>query len=177
MSLKRCLMSEREFKAQKIVLLKISDTRTESTDDVGDMFKSMIQDDGHIFIERQIVPDDLFHIRAAVSAWLVREDIDVIFTTGGTGITKRDVTPEAIRPLLEKEITGIGEIFRLLSYEHIKTSTIQSRALGGVANGKIVFVAPGSKGAVKDMWNKIAREQLDNRTRPCNLIMLKDRLV
>ncbi|NRA65676.1 MAG: molybdenum cofactor biosynthesis protein [Pseudobacteriovorax sp.] len=170
-------MSQRQFEAQNIVLLKISDTRTETTDDVGDMFKDMIEADGHRFVERQIVPDDRFHIRAAVSQWLVRDDIDVIFTTGGTGVTARDVTPEAIRPLLDKEISGIGELFRFLSYEQIKTSTIQSRALGGVANGKIVFVAPGSKGAVQDMWTNIAREQLDSRVKPCNLVMLKHRLL
>ena len=169
-------MSTREFIPQNIVLLKISDTRTETTDDVGDMFKKMIEADGHNFVERTIVPDDKFHIRAAVSAWLVRDDVDVVFTTGGTGVTARDVTPEAIRPLLDKEINGIGELFRSLSYELIGTSTIQSRALGGVANGKIVFVAPGSKGAVKDMWTNIARQQLDNRVKPCNLVMLKGRL-
>ncbi len=169
-------MSEREFQAQNIVFLKISDTRTEATDDVGDMFKTMVEADGHKFVERLIVPDDRFHIRAAVSAWLVRDDVDVIFTTGGTGVTERDVTPESIRPLLDKEIAGIGELFRNLSYQQIGTSTIQSRALGGVANGKIVFVAPGSRGAVKDMWTSIARAQLDNRVKPCNLVMLKGRI-
>ena len=170
-------MSERPFIPQNIVLLKISDTRTEATDDVGDMFKGMIETDGHNFVERQIVADDKFYIRAAVSAWLIRDDVDVIFTTGGTGVTGRDVTPEAILPLLDKEISGIGELFRYLSYEQIRTSTIQSRALGGVANGKILFVAPGSKGAVKDMWHQIARDQLDHRVKPCNLVMLKDRLL
>ncbi len=169
-------MSDREFIKQNIVLLKISDTRTEATDDVGAVFKEMVEADGHTFVERKIVLDDKYQIRAAISNWLIREDVDVIFTTGGTGVTSRDVTPESIRPLLDKEISGIGELFRSLSYEFIKTSTIQSRAFGGVSNGKIVFVAPGSKGAVKDMWTKVAKDQLDNRVRPCNLIMLKDRL-
>ena len=170
-------MSQTEPQPQNIAFLKMSDTRLPGTDDVGDMFKKMVEKEGHSLVERKIVPDDKYKIRAALSAWLVRDDIDVIFTTGGTGITGRDVTPEAIIPLLDKEISGIGELFRYLSYEQIRTSTIQSRALGGVANGKIIFVAPGSKGAVKDMWNLIAREQLDSRTKPCNLVMLKGRLL
>jgi len=166
---------EREFIPLKIAILKVSDTRTEATDDAGRMLGEIISNDGHDFHEKIIVPDCKYKIRSAVSKWLADEEVNVIITTGGTGVTGRDGTPEAVTPLLDKVIDGFGELFRMKSYELIKTSTIQSRCLAGVANGIYVFCLPGSKGACKDGWS-IIREQLDYRTRPCNLVELMPRL-
>ena len=169
------MSTEREFIPLKIALLKVSDTRTEKTDDVGMMLSEIITSEGHEFYEKVIVPDCKYKIRAAVSKWLAEEEVNVIISTGGTGVTGRDGTPEAVTPLLDKVIDGFGELFRMKSYEFIKTSTIQSRCLAGVANGIYVFCLPGSKGACKDGW-AIIREQLDHRTRPCNLVQLMPRL-
>jgi len=169
------MSKEREFIPLKIAILKVSDTRTEATDDVGRMLGEIITAEGHQLTEKVIVPDCKYKIRAAVSNWLAGEEVNVIISTGGTGVTGRDGTPEAVTSLLDKIIDGFGELFRMKSYELIKTSTIQSRCLAGVANGIYVFCLPGSKGACKDGW-AIIREQLDHRTRPCNLVELMPRL-
>ena len=166
---------EREFIPLKISILKVSDTRNEETDDVGRMLGGLITAEGHEFYEKVIVPDCKYKIRAAVSKWLAEEEVNVIISTGGTGVTGRDGTPEAVTPLLDKVIDGFGELFRMKSYELIKTSTIQSRCLAGVANGIYIFCLPGSKGACKDGW-AIIKDQLDHRTRPCNLVQLMPRL-
>ena len=126
--------------------------------------------------ERGLVPDDVYQIRAIVSQWIADPDIQAVITTGGTGLTGRDGTPEAVAPLLDKQIDGFGEMFRVISYELIGTSTMQSRALAGVANGTFVFCLPGSSGACKDAWTKLISHQLDYRTRPCNLVELMPRL-
>ncbi|MCH2207777.1 MAG: molybdenum cofactor biosynthesis protein B [Lentisphaerales bacterium] len=169
------MSQEREFIPLKIAVLKVSDTRTEATDDVGKMLGEIISAEGHEFHEKVIVPDCKYKIRAAVSKWLAEEEVNVVISTGGTGVTGRDGTPEAVVPLLDKVIDGFGELFRMKSYELIKTSTIQSRCLAGGANGIYVFCLPGSKGACKDGWS-IIREQLDHTTRPCNLVQLMPRL-
>ena len=129
-----------------------------------------------MLFKKLIVPDNVYQIRAAVSCWIAEEAVQVIVSTGGTGVTGRDGTPEAVRPLLDKEIEGFGEIFRILSYEDIKTSSIQSRAIAGVANGTYIFCLPGSPGACALAWDKLIMPQLDYRTRPCNLVELMPRL-
>src|SRR5690606_18274497 len=131
---------------------------------------------GHRLAQRRIVPDDVYRIRAVVSAWIADPDVQVVLTTGGTGVTGRDGTPEAVAPLLDKQIEGFGEVFRWLSWADIKTSTIQSRALAGVANGTYVFCLPGSSGACRTAWDQLIQSQLDYRTRPCNLVELMPRL-
>ena len=168
-------MEERNFIPLQIAILKVSDTRTEETDTAGKMLAELIQEEGHHFNEKVIVPDDIYQIRAAVSKWVAEEKVNVIITTGGTGVTGRDGTPEAVSPLLDKEIQGFGEMFRNLSYEKIGMSTIQSRCLAGVINGVYIFCLPGSKGACKDGW-ELMKGQLDYRTRPCNLVELMPRL-
>ncbi|BBM84848.1 molybdenum cofactor biosynthesis protein B [Candidatus Uabimicrobium amorphum] len=166
---------QKSFQPLKIAILKISDTRTEETDTAGQMLKEMIESDEHTFVEKRIVPDCKYHIRAAISVWAAEEKVQVVITTGGTGLTGRDCTPEAVLPLLDKEIMGFGEIFRAKSFEHIGMSTIQSRALAGIINGVYIFCLPGSKGACKDGWNLI-RQQLDPRLTHCNLVDLIPRL-
>lgn len=170
------MTSEASFIALQIAVLTISDSRTEAEDVSGKLLKEALEKDGHHCYEKALVRDDKYQIRDVVSHWIANPDINAILTTGGTGITGRDGTPEAIKPLLDKEIEGFGEMFRMLSYDEIKTSTLQSRALSGVANSTFIFVLPGSSGACRLAWEKIAREQLDNRTKPCNLVMLMPRL-
>ena len=170
-------MSEtRDFVPLNIAVLTVSDSRTEADDKSGALLVSLLTDDGHINAEKSIVRDDKYAIREVLSRWIVDEDIQVVLTTGGTGVTGRDGTPEAVEPLLDKVIEGFGEMFRKLSYETIGTSTLQSRALAGVANGTYVFCLPGSSGACKDGWTKLINMQLDYRTRPCNLVELMPRL-
>lgn len=164
------------FQPLRIAILTISDTRQRSEDRSGDLLQSLLDTAGHQLVERHLVRDDRYAIRAVVSRWIADPGIDVLLTTGGTGVTGRDGTPEAILPLLDKEISGFGELFRQLSYEEIGTSTLQSRALCGVANGTFVFVLPGSVNACKTAWTRIIAAQLDLRTRPCNLAMLIPRL-
>jgi len=164
------------FKSLNISVLTISDTRGENEDISGKLLVERLSEAGHKAVEKVIVKDDMYDIRAVVSRWIADSNVDVILTTGGTGVTGRDGTPEAIKPLLAKEIEGFGEMFRVLSYEDIKTSTLQSRALAGVANGTYLFVLPGSSSACQTAWEKLISEQLDNRTRPCNLVMLMPRL-
>ncbi|MCP4487441.1 MAG: molybdenum cofactor biosynthesis protein B [Gammaproteobacteria bacterium] len=170
-------MSEaREFIPLNIAVLTVSDSRTEADDKSGALLVSLLQDDGHRNAEKAIVPDDKYRIREVLSRWIVDEDIQVILTTGGTGVTGRDGTPEAVEPLLDKMIGGFGEMFRKLSYDSIGSSTLQSRALAGVANGTYLFCLPGSSGACKDGWSKLINTQLDYRTKPCNLVELMPRL-
>ena len=164
------------FKPLNIAVLTVSDSRTEADDKSGKLLVSELEKSGHHCIDKAIVKDDKYQIRAALSNWIVDSNVDAVLSTGGTGVTGRDGTPEAVAPLLDKEIDGFGEMFRVLSYESIKTSTLQSRALAGVANTTYIFVMPGSPGACKDAWQKLISEQLDSRTRPCNLVMLIPRL-
>ncbi|MCP3690533.1 MAG: molybdenum cofactor biosynthesis protein B [Gammaproteobacteria bacterium] len=170
-------MSEaREFIPLNIAVLTISDSRTEADDKSGALLVRLLGDDGHRNAEKCIVPDDKYRIREVLSRWIADEDIQVILTTGGTGVTGRDGTPEAVEPLLDKVINGFGEMFRKLSYDSIGSSTLQSRALAGVANGTYIFCLPGSSGACKDGWSMLIKSQLDYRTRPCNLVELMSRL-
>ena len=170
-------MADLEFKPLNIAVLTISDNRGEAEDVSGKRLVEALTAAGHVNIEKAIVKDDIYAIRAAVSRWIAEPNVDAVLTTGGTGITGRDGTPEAITPLLDKVIDGFGEMFRVLSYEEIKTSTLQSRALAGVANRTFVFVLPGSSGACRLAWEKLISAQLDFRTKPCNLVQLMPRLI
>lgn len=166
----------RPFLPVNIAVLTVSDTRGPADDRSGDTLAERIKAAGHVVRERKIVKDDLHGIVAQLRAWIADERIDVVIATGGTGVTGRDVTPEAFHAVYDKEIVGFGELFRWLSYAKIKTSTIQSRATAGVAGGTYLFALPGSPGAVKDAWDDIIVSQLDNRHRPCNLVELMPRL-
>lgn len=171
-------MSEaRDFIPLNLTLMTVSDTRTEADDKSGAMLHRLVGDSGHRIAERCIVPDDKYQIRAAISRWIADPDIQVVVTTGGTGLTGRDGTPEAVAPLLDKIIDGFGEMFRVLSYDTIGTSTLQSRTIAGVANATYIFCLPGSSGACRDGWTKLISQQLDYRTRPCNLVELMPRLL
>jgi molybdenum cofactor biosynthesis protein B len=167
---------ERDFIPLDIALLTISDTRTAADDRSGAALRELASEAGHRVAEQTIVPDDIYTIRAVVSRWIADPVVRVVITTGGTGITGRDGTPEAVAPLLDKTIDGFGEMFRHLSYATIGTSTLQSRALAGVANRTYVFCLPGSTGACRDGWTQLIAHQLDYRTRPCNLVELMPRL-
>ena len=156
-------------------VLTISDTRSLDDDKSGGWLVEAIAEAGHTLADRTLVKDDVYAIRAVVSQWIADEDVQAIITTGGTGFTGRDSTPEALTVLFDKEIEGFGELFRQLSYEEIGSSTIQSRALGGLANGTLVFVLPGSSNAVRTGWEKIIRNQLDINFRPCNFAELLPR--
>jgi molybdenum cofactor biosynthesis protein B len=169
-------MSEREFLPLAIAVLTVSDTRSEADDASGRTLVERLTAAGHRLADRAIVPDDIYRIRAVVSAWIADPGVRVVLITGGTGLTGRDRTPEAIRPLLDKEITGFGELFRMLSWDEIGASTLQSRALGGLANATFIFCLPGSTGACRTGWDQILQAQLDARTRPCNLVELLPRL-
>lgn len=166
----------RELVPLSIAVLTVSDSRTEETDRSGATLVELLTRDGHTLAERRIVPDDIYAIRAAMSGWIAASGVDAVITTGGTGVTGRDGTPEAVAPLLDKVIDGFGELFRMLSYDEIGTSSLQSRCLAGVANGTFVFCLPGSTGACVTGWEKLIAAQLDYRTRPCNLAELKPRL-
>lgn len=166
----------REFLPVRIAVLSVSDTRTLETDTSGATLADRIVAAGHVLAERAIEKDDAGAIEIHLRRWIANETIDVVITTGGTGITGRDVTPEAFDRVLEKRIEGFGELFRMLSFQTIGTSTIQSRAIGGVAGGTYLFALPGSTGAVRDGWDDILVHQLDNRFRPCNLVELMPRL-
>jgi len=165
-----------EFLPVNIAVLTISDTRTKADDTSGDTLAERIRAAGHKLIKRDIVTDDKPAIEAKLKAWIADPAIDVVITTGGTGMTGRDVTPEALAAVSEKEIPGFGELFRMLSYQKIKTSTIQSRACAGVAGGTYLFALPGSPGACKDAWDDILVHQLDVRYRPCNFVEMMPRL-
>ena len=166
----------RPFIPVNIAILTISDTRTAANDTSGDALAERIEIAGHRLIARAIEQDDPDRIEHRLRAWIADQNIDVVITSGGTGVTGRDVTPEAFDRVLEKRIEGFGELFRMLSYQKIGTSTIQSRAIGGVAGGTYLFALPGSTSAVKDGWDDILVHQLDSRHRPCNLVELMPRL-
>lgn len=170
-------MSECEIVPVNVAVMTVSDSRTEANDTSGQALVDRLTSAGHKLADKSIVVDDVYKIRETLSRWIVSPEVDVIITTGGTGLTGRDITPEAIRPLLDKEIEGVGELFRLVSYEEIGTSTIASRAFGGVANGTFVFCLPGSTGACRTGWDKVIGPQLDSRTTPCNVVALMPRLL
>ncbi len=168
---------ERQFIPVSIAVLTVSDSRNEETDKSGALLVNRLSEAGHRPAAKTIVPDDVYQIRAIVSQWIADPDIQAVITTGGTGLTGRDGTPEAVAPLLDKQIDGFGETFRAISLGQIRTSTIQSRAAAGVANGTYVFCVPGSSGACATAWDEIISHQLDYRTRPCNLVELMPRLL
>jgi molybdenum cofactor biosynthesis protein B len=169
-------MADQPLIPLQIAVLTVSDSRTEATDKSGQLLVERLTTAGHQLAAKAIVPDNIYKIRAVVSSWVVDETVQVVITTGGTGLTGRDGTPEAILPLLDKEIQGFGELFRMISYQEIKTSTIQSRAVAGVANGTYIFCLPGSSGACQTGWDKILQDQLDSRHHPCNFAELMPRL-
>jgi molybdenum cofactor biosynthesis protein B len=164
------------FVPVRIAVLTVSDTRTAETDGSGGWLAGAIEAAGHILAGRAIVPDDRDRIRAAVEAWIGDPAVDAVITTGGTGLTGRDVTPEAVMPLFDKVIEGFAVVFHNVSFRSVGLSTIQSRACAGVANGTFVFCLPGSGGAVRDGWEQVISPQLDARTRPCNLVEIMPRL-
>ncbi len=167
----------RAFKPVRIALLTVSDTRTLAEDKSGDILVERLTGAGHILAARTLVRDDIAAIQLSVRGWIADAAIDVVITTGGTGLTGRDVTVEAMRPLFEKEIDGFAAIFHVISYMTIGTSTVQSRACAGVANGTYLFCLPGSSGGVKDAWDHILKYQLDARHRPCNFVEIMPRLM
>jgi molybdenum cofactor biosynthesis protein B len=167
---------QRELKPLRVAVLTVSDTRNEATDKSGALLADRLRLAGHVLAAKSIVRDDIYAIRAVVSAWIADAQVEVVITTGGTGITGRDGTPEAVSVLLDKEIGGFGELFRTISYEEIGASSLQSRCLAGVANGTYIFCLPGSSGACATGWDKLIAPQLDYRTRPCNLAELMPRL-
>lgn len=160
------------FRPLNIAVLTISDTRSLDGDRSGNVLVEGLQAEGHQLAERRIVTDDIYAIRAVVSGWIADSEVQVVLTTGGTGFSARDQTPEAVRPLLDKSIDGFGELFRQLSFEEIGSSTLQSRALAGVANATVIACLPGSPGACRTGWHRLLREQLDRGHRPCNLAEL-----
>lgn len=166
----------RSFIPVRIAILTVSDTRTLADDRSGDVLAERVREAGHVLAGREIVQDDVERIRAVVSRWIDDPAVDVVVTTGGTGFTGRDVTPEALEPLFEKRMDGFSAVFHRLSYDKIGTSTIQSRATAGVANATFVFVLPGSPGACRDAWDGILQAQLDYRHLPCNFVEIMPRL-
>jgi len=157
-----------EFIALNIAVLTLSDSRTFENDTSGQVLEDSLKEAGHNLAERELCKDEIYTSRAIVSAWIADPGIDVIISTGGTGLTRRDSTPEALKPLFDQNIEGFGELFRQLSYDEIGSSTVQSRALAGLANQTLVFCLPGSTGACRTGWNRILKEQLDSSHRPCN---------
>lgn len=165
------------FKPVNVALLTVSDTRDVESDTSGALLADLIGRDGHRIAERALVRDDVEEIRGRVGAWLRAANIDVVVTTGGTGLTGRDITPEALRPMFEKEIEGFAVVWHMLSFESVGLSTLQSRACAGIAHGKFIFALPGSNGACRDGWEKIIRWQLNSRHTPCNLVEIMPRLL
>jgi molybdenum cofactor biosynthesis protein B len=163
--------------AVRVAVLTVSDTRDEESDTSGRLLADRVIAAGHMLVGKAIAPDDVAAIRARIQAWTEAGDVDAIITTGGTGLTGRDVTPEAIEPLFDKRIEGFSVIFHLVSYQSVGLSTLQSRALAGLIKGVFVFCLPGSNGAVRDGWDKVIAAQLDSRHRPCNLVELMPRLL
>ena len=168
--------SDRDFIPLRLCVLTVSDSRTLAEDGSGDYLVAALTEAGHRLHERALLPDDRYRLRAVVSRWIADEDVDGILVTGGTGFTGRDSTPEALLPLLDKTMPGFGEVFRALSFEDIGTSSLQSRAFAGLANGTFLFALPGSTSACRTAWERILRAQLDATTRPCNLATLRPRL-
>lgn len=156
--------------ALKVAVLTVSDTRTQETDTSGAFLEEALRDAGHDIADRQIVIDDVYQLRAIVSQWIADPEVEVILTTGGTGFSGRDSTPEALAPLFDKNIDGFGEVFRALSLTEIGSSTVQSRALAGLANGTVIFCMPGSTGACRTAWEGVLRDQLDSEHKPCNFV-------
>ena len=169
-------MNERELVPVNIAVMTVSDSRTEVNDTSGAALVERLTEAGHTLAEKIIVPDNIYSIRAALSRWIADPDVFVVISTGGTGLTGRDGTPEAVAPLLDKTIDGFGELFRAISWEDIGTSSLQSRCVAGVANGTYVFCLPGSTNACQTAWDRLISAQLDARTRPCNLVDLIPRL-
>jgi molybdenum cofactor biosynthesis protein B len=165
-----------EFIPVNIAILTVSDTRTAETDTSGRLLAERLVDAGHRLADKVILPDSIYQIRALVSKWIADPEVQVVIITGGTGMTDRDHTPEAITPLLDKNIDGFGELFRSISFQEIGSSTIQSRVLGGIANGTFIFAIPGSTNACQVAWDAILAPQLDSRTKPCNFVQLFPRL-
>ena len=165
-----------DFVPLNLCVLTVSDTRTLAEDSSGDYLVAALTEAGHQLAERALLPDDRYQLRALASKWIADPGIDGILVTGGTGFTGRDSTPEALLPLLDKQMPGFGELFRAISFDEIGTSTLQSRAFAGLANGTFLFALPGSTSACRTAWEKIIRAQLDARTRPCNLANLRPRL-
>ena len=164
-------------KSVNVTVLTVSDTRTEENDKSGDTLVERIKKAGHHLVEKRIVKDEVPLLKNTLEGWINSPDVDVVIATGGTGVTGRDVTPEVFESLYEKPIPGFGELFRSLSYQNIKTSTMQSRATAGVANGTFLFALPGSTGACKDAWDMILVHQLNSTNKPCNLVELMPRLM
>jgi len=160
-----------------VAVLTVSDSRTEADDKSGALLREKAEIAGHEVVAKEIVPDDVYQLRAVFSRWIANPGVQVVLSSGGTGITGRDSTPEAVAPLLDKRIEGFGELFRAISFEEVGTSTVQSRALAGLANGTFIFCLPGSSGACRTAWDKILQPQLDHRTRPCNFAQLIPRLL
>ncbi len=171
------MSSEREFKPLNIAVMTVSDTRTEANDTSGDTLVKLLTEAGHHLVEKRIIPDNIYKIRAAVSEWIADDAVNAVITTGGTGITGRDTTPEAVSALFDKTIDGFGELFRAVSFDEISTSTMQSRTLAGVANATFIFCLPGSTGACRTGWGRIISHQLVYRTRPCILVELMPRVL
>ena len=168
---------ERKFLPVSVALLTVSDTRVFENDKSGNLLAKKIEQSGHILFDRKIVKDEVFDIQQISKKWIKNSNVEVIISTGGTGLTGRDISPEAFRELFDKEVEGFGELFRFLSFKKIGTSTIQSRALAGVANGTYIFVLPGSPSACKDAWDEILLHQLDYRHEPCNFVEIMPRLL
>ena len=160
----------KEFIPARIAVLTVSDTRTLEEDSSGQYLVDALTETGHELVDRNLIIDDVYIMRSVVSQWIASKEVQIVLITGGTGFTGRDTTPEAMRPLFDREIEGFGELFRHVSYEEIGTSTVQSRALAGFANGTAIFCMPGSTNACRTAWTKILKEQLDNRHRPCNFM-------
>lgn len=165
-----------EFLPLNIGVLTVSDSRTLENDTSGDNLQASIEEATHNLVDRQLVKDDIYQIRRILSSWIADPGIDVVISTGGTGLTGRDSTPEAVRPLFDKEIEGFGELFRQVSLKDIGRSTVQSRALSGLANRTLIFCLPGSTGACRTAWDEILKDQLDIRTRPCNFAQMCPRM-
>ena len=170
------MSAEAEFVALNLCVLTVSDSRDASSDSSGDYLVAALTEAGHLLAGRSLQPDNRYLLRAKVSQWIADDRIDGILVTGGTGFTGRDSTPKALLPLLDKQMPGFGEMFRAVSFEEIGTSTLQSRAFAGLANGTFMFCLPGSPSACRTGWEKLIRAQLDSRTRPCNLANLRPRL-
>jgi molybdenum cofactor biosynthesis protein B len=172
-------MSQQEcpFRPLNIAILTVSDSRTEENDSSGKTLVDRLIEAGHKLADKQIVIDDIYQIRAVLSRWIADKQVQVVITTGGTGVTGRDGTPEAVTVLFDKTLDGFGELFRAISFEEIGTSTVQSRAVAGVANGTYIFTVPGSTGACRTAWDKLIKTQLDIRTRPCNFAEMMPRLL
>lgn len=166
------MSAAKDFVPLNIAVLTVSDTRTPETDTSGDTLVALLQDDGHLLADRAIVKDDIYAIRAVTSQWISGANVEAIVITGGTGFSGRDSTPEAMTPLFDKSVDGFGELFRQISYEEIGTSTIQSRAIAGLANRTVIFCVPGSTNACRTAWNGVIRQQLDATNKPCNFVAL-----